>query len=112
MYRSQWAASSAIDDYGADPAKVFVTSLGPCINQELIPAQIDAADKSADGTCRLLLVGLEWRRKECDTALEATRMLRGKGIDARPTLCGCRMPTSSAYLQPRGSDAHQSALPS
>lgn len=92
LYRSEWAARSAIDDYGAEPAKVFVTSLGPNIDKQFIPSRIDVADRFANGTCRLLLIGLNWHRKGCDTAIEATRILKDEGIDAHLTICGCKKP--------------------
>jgi len=95
LYRSEWAARSAIDDYGAEPSKVFVTSLGPAIDKQLIPPRIDVADKLACGMCRLLLIGLDCRRKGCDTAIEATRILKDEGIDARLTVCGCKIPAAT-----------------
>ena len=90
LFRSEWAAKSAIEDYGADPAKVFVTLFGPNMDEKYIPRRISRPGRPAQRQCNLLLVGVDWRRKGCDIAIEATRILRSRNIDARLTICGCR----------------------
>jgi glycosyltransferase involved in cell wall biosynthesis len=88
LFRSQWAADSAIKDYNISPDKVFVTSFGPNINEEYVPEHSDAIKMPRDNECNLLLVGREWYRKGCDTAIEAVNILRNSSINANLTICG------------------------
>jgi glycosyltransferase involved in cell wall biosynthesis len=83
IYASNWAASSAIRDYGVDPAKITVFPLGACLPEPPERQQVTEALERRDGTrCRLLFVGLEWHRKGGDIAVGVTRALRDAGLDA------------------------------
>jgi glycosyltransferase involved in cell wall biosynthesis len=84
---SEWACKSAIEDYGADPAKVFCVPLGA--NLETDP--VHEAPAGAD-ICRLLWVGVDWRRKGGDIALAVTRDLRARGVNAELHAAGCVPP--------------------
>jgi glycosyltransferase involved in cell wall biosynthesis len=92
LYRSEWAARSAIEDYRANPEKVFVSSFGPNINERYIPDSINIGKKTKEEKCHLLLVGVDWYRKGCDIAIETTKILINHGIDTNLTICGCKKP--------------------
>lgn len=90
LYPSDWAAESAIRDYGAAPDRVHVVPWGA--NLELAPPPDGARRPRAQGPVRLLFVGVDWREKGADIALEAHRILRARGIDSAITICGCTPP--------------------
>lgn len=90
LYPTDWAARSAIDDYGADPEKVHVIPYGA--NFAAPPPRPAARGLLAPGRCSLLFVGVNWREKGASIAVDALRSLRGSGIDAELTICGCTPP--------------------
>ena len=87
LYTSDWAARSAIRDYGADPRKIHILPFGANLvtvpDRELIP------DGNADGVCHLLFVSADWNRKGGPIAYDTMRILREMGIDADLTVVGC-----------------------
>lgn len=91
-FSSQWAADSAIADYGADPARVHVVPFGSAVDP---PPRALALDRAlSHGRVNLLLVGVDWKRKGIDIAIQATTSLRNRGIDARLTVVGAGTPGS------------------
>ncbi len=92
LYRSKWAADSAIENYGADPQKIYVTLHGPNLDEKYIASHQKSYSLPHNSPCNLLLIGCQWYRKGCDTAIEATRFLRDEGIDARLIICGAHVP--------------------
>lgn len=92
IYPSRWAAQSAIEHYGADPAKVHVLPFGPNFD-DTVPAPI-AKDSEHNRPLRILFVGRDWQRKGGDIAYEAVVGLRQAGIDARLIMCGCKPETA------------------
>ncbi|MFD2786681.1 glycosyltransferase family 4 protein [Hymenobacter rubripertinctus] len=89
-YSSQWAAQSAIRDYGADPAKVVVIPFGANYPSPPQPAEIVAKPNGSE--CRLFLLGGEWERKGGAIAYEAMVALNEQGIPATLTVVGCAPP--------------------
>jgi len=89
IYASQWAARSAMNDYGADPAKVRVVPFGANMPADYDPADIERiiAERGRD-VCRLLFVGVDWERKGGDLALAITRRLYDSGVRAELTIVG------------------------
>lgn len=87
IYPSRWAAQSAIEHYGADPAKVHVLPFGPNFDAAVPPAA--TKDSEPHRSLRILFVGRDWQRKGGDIAYEAVAGLRQAGIDARLIMCGC-----------------------
>lgn len=87
LYPSQWAADSAVRDYGADPAKVHVVPWGA--NLEEAPDRGEALNERGLGPCRLLFIGNNWEEKGADIALGTLGELKNKGIDAELVICGC-----------------------
>lgn len=93
IYTSDWAARSAIDHYGADPAKVKVVPFGS--NFESHPSLevvMDAVRSRSAQRCELLLIGVNWERKGGPLAWEVARDLNQAGIGTRLTVLGCTPP--------------------
>jgi glycosyltransferase involved in cell wall biosynthesis len=97
VFASDWAAASAIADYGADPAKVHVVPFGPNLPIEHGRQDVDAwVDDRPRDRCRLLLVGVEWERKGVDTAIRAAVALYEAGLETTLTVVGVAPPAGSA----------------
>lgn len=92
LFASEWAARSAVDDYGADPAKVHVVYIGANLLNP--PRREDVLPRAIGSPIRLLLVGVNWGTKGADVAVAALHALRRMGLDARLTVVGC---TSAAH---------------
>lgn len=90
LFSSDWAAQSAVKDYGAAPERVKVCLFGANIGG-------DVPDLSASETrlprigkrCDLLFLARDWHRKGGPVALEAFRTLKAQGYDVTLTICGC-----------------------
>jgi glycosyltransferase involved in cell wall biosynthesis len=90
VYCSDWAARSAIQDYGVPAEKVSVFALGANLDEVPTKDEIAAArNRQQADNCRLLFIGVDWERKGGDLALEATRELCSRGINATLTVVGC-----------------------
>ena len=92
IYSSQWAADSAIHDYGADPARIDVIPFGACIDD--VPPLESLAQRTAPARAelRLLFVGKDYKRKGGALAVKAVQALREQGVQAELTLLGCVPP--------------------
>lgn len=89
VYPSEWAAESAVRDYGAERSRILVAPFGA--NLDTLP-QAAPSEPRCGGALRLLFVGKEWERKGGDTALEALAALRRMGRAATLTVVGCIPP--------------------
>jgi glycosyltransferase involved in cell wall biosynthesis len=82
VFSSSWAARSAIDDYGMPAGKVSVIPFGANL---AAPPSADDVERfiaaRAFRPCRLLFIGVEWKRKGGDLALEVARRLNASGIE-------------------------------
>jgi glycosyltransferase involved in cell wall biosynthesis len=83
-FMSQWAATSAIRDYGVPAEKVRVVGVGrnhtpPCPSRDW-------------SSPRALFVGLDWERKNGDAVLRAFARLRQRWHDARLDVAGNHPP--------------------
>jgi glycosyltransferase involved in cell wall biosynthesis len=93
VYTSSWAAHSAVEHYGADPAKVRVLAYGSGFGKYRTAGEVEKAITArSTEVCHLLLVGVSWVRKGGDLALEVVERLRAQGLDARLTVVGCKPP--------------------
>jgi glycosyltransferase involved in cell wall biosynthesis len=99
IYSTTWAARSAIEDYSADPAKIYVVPWGANLD-EIPPREVALARKLSDH-CRLLFLGVEWARKGGDIAFETLLKLEELGIAAELTVCGCTPPKEFAHERMR-----------
>jgi glycosyltransferase involved in cell wall biosynthesis len=89
FYASEWAARSAVDDHGADPARVEVMPFGA--NMPITHSREDVVElirrRPAD-RCRLLFVGVDWLRKGGDRAVDVARILNGRGLPTELDVVG------------------------
>ncbi|WP_247383483.1 MULTISPECIES: glycosyltransferase family 4 protein [unclassified Bradyrhizobium] len=90
LYPSEWAAESAVRDYGADRARVHVIPWGA--NLEETPGRASVLGRRKPGPCRLLFIGANWQEKGADIAVGTVTELRGRGIEAELVICGCTPP--------------------
>ena len=90
LYPSEWAAESAVRDYGADPARVHVIPWGA--NLEEAPDRASVLGCRKPGPCRLLFIGANWEEKGADIAIGTLAELRGRGVEAELVICGCTPP--------------------
>lgn len=84
FFASDWAAASAVEAYGADPAKVSVVPLGANFSGHFAPPSDDeiseAIEGREEGLCRLLFVGVRWRGKGGPKAVEIAEAMNARGI--------------------------------
>jgi glycosyltransferase involved in cell wall biosynthesis len=96
LYSSEWAARTAIDLYGADPAKVHVVPFGANFASDLATSEVhEVIDERPLDRCELLFVGVDWQRKGGDVAVEITEELNRRGLPTRLHVVGCEPPASS-----------------
>jgi glycosyltransferase involved in cell wall biosynthesis len=99
FYASEWAARSAMLDYGVDPSKVHVVPFGANLDDpptdEIVGASI--RDRSV-GVVELLFVAVDWERKGGDVALLVVEELQRVGVKARLTVVGCEPPPQARTL--------------
>jgi glycosyltransferase involved in cell wall biosynthesis len=91
FYASDWAAKSAVNDYGADPQKVIVTPFGAnleCTNTEADIRQI--IKNKLNKPCKLLFCGGDWHRKGGEIALQIAQKLRDNNIPVHLDIVGVR----------------------
>jgi glycosyltransferase involved in cell wall biosynthesis len=87
LYPSEWAAESAVRDYGADRARVHVIPWGA--NIEEAPHRDSVLGCRKPGPCRLLFIGTNWKEKGADIAIGTLAELRERGVETELVICGC-----------------------
>lgn len=90
LYPTEWAARSAIEEYGANPGKVHVVAYGA--NMIEVPSRVDALAPRTGTTRKILFVGVDWEIKGGALAVECLRLMRAAGIDVEMTVVGCVPP--------------------
>lgn len=87
---SEWAARSAIDFYGADPARVKVIPFGANVDctWDMATIRADVARRSRQ-TCHLLFVGVDWHRQGEEVAVEVARLLNEAGLPTEVHIVAC-----------------------
>ncbi len=93
IFSSGWAARSAIQDYGADSAKVHVIEFGAnlCDPPSRERVASFAESRRTSGVHRFLFLGIEWNRKGGDDAVAFVKTLRRMGLAAYLDIVGCTM---------------------
>lgn len=96
LFSSQWAADSAVKDYGIDPAKIDLLSFGSNMPGERTPEDIErliaARVQTLDKKVTLFCSGVHWYRKGVDVAVDVTKRLNAMGINTELLLAGCEPP--------------------
>ncbi len=90
LYPSSWAAQSAIMDYKSDKSKVHIIPFGANIDEP--PSKKIIKNKKKSGNCKLLFLGVDWKRKGGGIAFETLLELEKIGFIAELTVCGCIPP--------------------
>lgn len=90
MYSSDWAARSAMDEYGASPQKISVVSFGASL--DAVPPSLEVSRHEYTDACRLLFVGTNWIRKGGPLAVDIFNKLKSKGLKCTLTIVGCNPP--------------------
>ena len=106
IFSSDWAAQSAINDYGADPARVKVISYGANIEcDRTFDSIIENNNKKSKDTCKLLFVGQDWERKGAEAAVAVAKELNNRNIKTELTIVGCEPPPGTplpGYIKVKG----------
>ena len=93
IFSCQWAADSAVNDYGYDPARCDLASLGANVpaekDEQVIRRTVRARSRDE---LRLLFLGVQWIRKGGDTALAVGEELHRRGLPVRMDLVGAAPP--------------------
>ena len=84
VYPSEWAASSAMADYGASDDKILVHPYGA--NLHLVPESYEPTELR--GAVELLMISTNWERKGGDVAIETLDRLVEAGVNAQLTIIG------------------------
>ncbi|MGA7933972.1 MAG: glycosyltransferase, partial [Kovacikia sp.] len=93
IYTSDWAAKSAIEDYGTDPNKIKVVPYGANLNQSHTLEDIKVLiDSRQTNTCKLLFLGVDWVRKGGEVAYKVAESLNEAGLKTELTIVGCTPP--------------------
>ncbi len=96
LYSCQWAADSAINDYGVDPAKVHVVSFGSNMPGERTPEDIERIISARLERLRtkltLFCAGVNWYRKGVDVAVKVAGHLNAMGIPTELLVAGMSPP--------------------
>jgi glycosyltransferase involved in cell wall biosynthesis len=87
---SNWAASSAINDYNKPSDKVHVLPRGANIDR--LPDITAITGKRKTDVCRLLFIGRDWHRKGYDVAYKTMEYIRSAGTPVRLVAVGCSPP--------------------
>jgi len=96
IYHSRWGAESAVRCLGLPQDKVLTIHFGPGLEGDPLEDDPASVPKRLQAPCRLLLVGVDWLRKGCDTVVAAVRELIAGGVDVSLTICGCTPPPGVA----------------
>ena len=93
VFPSEWAARAAVEQHGADPARVAVIPFGANLGRDNRRAEVlDWIDRRPGNVIRLLFVGRHWERKGGDTVIATALCLRAHGHPVTVDIVGCDVP--------------------
>ena len=83
---SQWAANSAINDYHQNPSKVHIVEFGANLDDK------DIIEKTFDyeGHLHILFLGVDWKRKGGEIAVDACKWLNENGVPTTLHIVGIK----------------------
>ena len=92
IYTSQWAANSAINNYNADPKKIFIVPFGA--NLDFTPNATEVKEiiikREINSHINLLFLGVDWERKGGGYALDVAQQLNDQGVPTTLHIAGIR----------------------
>jgi glycosyltransferase involved in cell wall biosynthesis len=92
---SEWAADTAVSDYGVPASNVRVVPWGASLESERTEEDVqELVDRRPREVCRLLFVGVVWERKGGNRAVEVARLLNERGLPTELTVIGCQPDTA------------------
>lgn len=91
IFPTNWAANSAVRDYGLSREKISVIPYGANIDEA--PDRRMVVSRRISTPLRLLFLGVSWSRKGGPTAYKTTMELNNRGIDTVLTICGMEPPS-------------------
>ena len=86
VYPSRWAADSAVKDYGQPQDKITIARYGPNFSMD----EIAPHAFTFDGHLDILFVGVDWKRKGGQIAVDACKWLNDNGVDATLHIAGIK----------------------
>jgi len=95
IYSSQWAAQSAMSDYGIQASHIAVMPLGA--NMDYMPGRAMISEKEKNPVLTLLYLAVEWERKGGPIAFATLKQLQENGVKARLIVCGCIPPPQFSH---------------
>jgi glycosyltransferase involved in cell wall biosynthesis len=95
IYPSDWAVSSARNDYHAPASKTHKIQFGA--NLEEIPSRAAALSRTLGPVINLLWVGVDWQRKGGAIALDCLKSLHEMGQNAELVICGTVPPDGVSH---------------
>lgn len=91
LYASDWGKQTAIENYDVDPAKIKVVPYGANLESSFTLDEIKAQiAKRSTSVCKLLFIGVDWKRKGGDLALEVATELNRRGIKTELHVVGLK----------------------
>ncbi len=91
VYSSDWAARSAINDYGIDPSKVKVAPFGANLNVHYTKEEITSLiHERGRSTLRILFNGVDWKRKGGDLVFDTVEEITKRGVAVELHLVGIK----------------------
>lgn len=89
IYASDWAAQSAIDNLGADTAKIRVVPFGANLSEvPSIQVVQNAITKRSRDICKILFVGVDWERKGGKIVFDTVKRLNSMGLKTEMHIVG------------------------
>lgn len=91
IFSSEWAAQTVLKTYKADSTKIKVVPTGANLetHRTFEEIQVSLSHKTFD-ICKLLFIGVNWKRKGGDIALEVAEKLNQQGLKTELYLVGCQ----------------------
>lgn len=91
IFSSEWAAQSAINFYGIDPAKVKVVPFGANFETDYSEEEVMGfIHGRSSTTLKILFNGVDWKRKGGDLVLATVRELKRRGLPVELHIVGVR----------------------
>jgi glycosyltransferase involved in cell wall biosynthesis len=88
LFSTEWAARSAIRDYGADPSRVHAIPWGANVD----PQDVSSDDRTAPtDVCHLVFIGVDWDRKGGAIAVAAALRLSQAGHAVKLHIVGAKL---------------------